>query len=482
MKAMRCQGIGMKTLIVCVSILLLAMGCQRRPDGPTPEEIQKLEKIISHNNLGIGYLEQFLYEKAAAEFRSALELDPEYRPCMINLGIAQFNQNENDAAIEQMSQVLERDPQNPHAHYVSGMANFVKNKHEESLKEFETLQAIVPDDPDNLFWLGKLYENQSEYDKAIASYKKAVELDPDKVSALYRIFQNLIRKARKQKDKAAEKEAKIYMERYNEARIGKPAVQENYLTRGKFAMAIRNPKKNPIGGEPSSVRFTAFKDTGIDFTHGYAGEPSPGAVEAWLAAADGTSQGGMSPEEAVPLFGSGVALLDYDNDGDVDLYMVNTGAKGKGAPNALYRNEGSGTFTEVGKEAGVDDAGQGMGAVVADYDNDGHADIYVTNNGPNVLYHNKGDSTFEPLEKKTGVAGKAWSLGAAFVDYDHDADVDLLVLNYRAPSSGAGQGRPDSLEPLENKLYMNAGDGTFKDVTEDRGLAEAAPNIGLVCT
>ena len=190
--------------------------------------------------------------------------------------------------------------------------------------------------------------------------------------------------------------------------------------------------------------------------------------------------------------GSGAAFADYDNDGDIDLYVVNNPGPldaeiTEASPgNLLYRNNGNGTFTDVTAEAGVGDRGYGMGCVFGDYDNDGDLDLYVTNYGPNVLYRNNGDGTFTDVTAEAGVGETRWGTGAAFGDYDNDGDLDLYVPNYidhdldklaeaQKISQQYGQSvprilNPHSFEPQDNVLYRNNGDGTFTDVTAELGV------------
>ncbi|MCP5108928.1 MAG: CRTAC1 family protein [bacterium] len=189
--------------------------------------------------------------------------------------------------------------------------------------------------------------------------------------------------------------------------------------------------------------------------------------------------------------GAGTAFFDYDGDGDLDIYLVNAcylkeinhprGRKMAGKlKNVLYRNNGNGTFTDVTARAGVGDAGYGMGCVSADYDNDGDADLFVTNYGANVLFRNNGDGTFSDVTKKAGVSGSHWSTGCTFLDYDRDGHLDLYVGNYLLfdpdykhyfaaeafPGPLAYRGRPDI-------FYRNRGDGTFEDITAKTGMLNA---------
>ncbi len=197
--------------------------------------------------------------------------------------------------------------------------------------------------------------------------------------------------------------------------------------------------------------------------------------------------------------GSGAAFLDYDNDGDLDLYIVN------GAPlpgfemdmpptNILYQNNGNGGFVEVTKQAGVGGIGYGMGCVAADYDNDGDTDLYVTNFGKNVLYQNNGDGTFRDATVHAGVGnGEKWSSSCAFVDYNHDGNLDLYVVNYLAydlttdqdwfdPRGRRIYSNPQVYAGVPDTLYRNNGDGTFTDVTRQTGVYnKTGKGLGVTC-
>jgi enediyne biosynthesis protein E4 len=214
-----------------------------------------------------------------------------------------------------------------------------------------------------------------------------------------------------------------------------------------------------------------------------------------------------SPEKRyiVESMSGGVALLDYDNDGYLDIYLVNSLTvdlvkSKKKTKSALYRNNGDGTFTDVADKARVDDIGWGMGAAVGDYDNDGFVDIYVTCVGPDHLLKNNGDGTFTDVTGAAHVGDPRWSAGAAFVDYDHDGKLDLFVSNYVAfdfnkmPEFGVGklcqykgvpvQCGPRGLPGDGDTLYHNKGDGTFEDVTKKAGVSdpEGYYGMGVICS
>ena len=199
--------------------------------------------------------------------------------------------------------------------------------------------------------------------------------------------------------------------------------------------------------------------------------------------------------------GCGVAFYDYDNDGWLDIFLVN-GTRLEGLPagslptSHLFRNNRDGTFTDVTLQAGVAHSGWGQGCCIGDYDNDGWEDLFVTYFGKNVLYHNNGNGTFTDVSEKAGVAGngKRWNTGCAFVDYDRDGRLDLFVANYidmdlataPVPESGPCLYKsvmvacgPPGLQGGKNILYHNNGDGTFSDVSEAAGIHNANGTYGL---
>jgi hypothetical protein len=199
--------------------------------------------------------------------------------------------------------------------------------------------------------------------------------------------------------------------------------------------------------------------------------------------------------------GCGVAFYDYDNDGWLDIFLVN-GTRlegfhaGQEPISRLFKNNRDSTFTDVTLKAGVAHSGWGQGVCIGDYDNDGYDDLFVTYFGKNVLYHNNGDGTFSDVSAKAGVAGseKRWNTGCAFVDYDCDGRLDLFVANYidmdlataPVPESGPCLYKgvmvacgPPGLNGGKNVLYHNNGDGTFTDVSQSAGILSANGTYGL---
>ena len=203
--------------------------------------------------------------------------------------------------------------------------------------------------------------------------------------------------------------------------------------------------------------------------------------------------------------GSGAALIDYDNDGDLDVFLIQGSPTGpQGTPlvpvpagwkpgNRLFRNNlretGKLAFTDVTEASGLGAADKGMGVAAGDYDNDGYTDLYVTNYGHNVLYHNNGNGTFTNVTAAAGVASSGWSSSAGFIDYDKDGLLDLVVVHYLdfykrpcyTPQGSPNYCGPQPFKGTVTEVYHNLGHGRFKNVTDEVGLsAKAGPGLGIL--
>jgi enediyne biosynthesis protein E4 len=212
---------------------------------------------------------------------------------------------------------------------------------------------------------------------------------------------------------------------------------------------------------------------------------------------DFTLQNSPTPQKyLIETMPGGVALLDYNNDGLLDIFLVNGGRvtspmqtpenfdrKDPRYWNRLYRQNKDGSFTDVTQQAGLANAGDGnygMGVAVGDYDNDGYPDLYVTSYGKNVLYHNNGDGTFTDVTAKAGVAAGGWSVSAGFFDYDNDGKLDLFVTRYMEWDTKHNKDcggnfhtycPPEEFPATTSILYHNNGDGTFTDMSQRSGIA-----------
>jgi hypothetical protein len=227
---------------------------------------------------------------------------------------------------------------------------------------------------------------------------------------------------------------------------------------------------------------------------------------------DATAQAGVhflhqaphtSKKYLIETMGSGVALFDYDNDGRLDIFLVNGAPHPDPTPkgtipqktgpeywNRLFHQKSDGTFEDVTEKAGLTGTGYGMGVAAGDYDNDGNEDLYVTAYGSNKLYHNNGDGTFTDVTAKAGVGGSGWSTSAAWVDLDGDGHLDLVVLRYvtwdwddvwcgEHRPGYRGYCHPDVFPPISMLVYHNNGNGTFTEKAHKLGLDKPAKALGI---
>ncbi len=215
------------------------------------------------------------------------------------------------------------------------------------------------------------------------------------------------------------------------------------------------------------------EESGIDFKH-----------------TDGESGKRLFNEQ----YGSGGGFFDHDNDGYLDIYLINARPQGEQSDatpptNILYHNNGDGSFTDVTRIAGVGDTGYGVGATTGDYDNDGDLDLYLTNFGSNVLYQNNGDGTFIDVAEAAQVADTGWGTSCAFADFNNDGHLELYVSNYANYTLDAHKTcyrhdipvycGPSSYPPQPDLFYHNNGDGTFTDLTKQSGLLSVPAAHGL---
>lgn len=256
-------------------------------------------------------------------------------------------------------------------------------------------------------------------------------------------------------------------------------IKLTYKTQSVFALLILYilfcpPDANPSQSDATFINIAA--DAGLDFEH-----------------TDGKSGMRLFNE----YLGAGAGFFDYNNDGHLDIYLINGApqteqSKDRQPPNptnALYHNNGDGTFSNVTISTGVGHTGYGVGGAAGDYDNDGDLDLYVTNFGPNTFYRNNGDGTFEDVSVIAGVANTQWGTSCAFADVDNDGFLDLYITNYadyaverdkRCVIRGIWQYcGPGTYPPDSDVLYQNNGDGAFTDMSTKSGVLEVPAYHGL---
>lgn len=284
------------------------------------------------------------------------------------------------------------------------------------------------------------------------------------------------------------RKADLYQQRSSSGRVSRRCF---LIASGGYVGLLASPHRDSAGGKPYPAQVPWFVESA-----------SRAGLESFR-----NRCGSLQKDYLVETLGGGVALFDYNQDGLLDLFLVNgssfqelDNSRLRRQASRLFRNNGDGTFTDVTSESGLINQGWGMGVAVADYDNDGHPDVFVTNFGKNVLFHNNGDGTFTEVTREAGLEGGNWSTGCAWCDFDGDGRLDLYVARYvdfdRAdiPRPGAGghchyRGVPVACGPLglpglSDLLYHNEGGGKFREVTADAGIRDTnqAYGLGVVCS
>jgi tetratricopeptide (TPR) repeat protein len=444
---------------------LLALGLTTLLTYPLPSVAQgndQISEMLYRNNRGVAFLDQYKFKEATQEFLAILSANPEVTPVKVNLGIAYFYDQKYEEASATLQQVLEVAPDEARANYVLGLIYRNQDEVDNAIAAFSAVNRQDSLDSSTNYYLGRLFMRQREYATAITYFRKVIELEPYNASAHYNLATALSRSGKRAEGQAEMKEFKRLQDLFGSTTVGL-----QYLEQGKYAIAIDEIPENYLGGysppeeAPIKVEFAEVAEaSGISFSHG-----GPGKANIRVKSATDL-EGAL-----VPYMGSGIAFVDYDQDGRLDLYFANASAGA--AKGALYRNRGDGTFEDKTPGSGLEFSGKTMQAIWGDYDNDGFPDPYLINYGANVLYHNEGDGTFKDVTAETGVGDSSWAMGGAYVDYDHDGDLDILVANFMPAAKGqASQGIfPEDFSGAGNVLYRNNGDATFSNVSEESKMS-----------
>lgn len=477
------------------------------------------------------------FEAAVLTARTVISERPDVDRAQALLGIA-LNRlkryEEARPALERASASPQPFPEQRHAAHFLGWCCFHLGDLAAARTAFEQHLRAVPDEPDSTFGLGLVALGEDRLDEADAllarSLKGFSEPKPrpaDQARVLTRMADVALRRddvarAEELLDRAVKaspmqhetwakvarvkdrlgKQAEADAARGNERRLleslGRVEPEDPSASSKGPGGASAVPTGGPSGTSAETPRTTPPAETGASG----ADAPSAAGGSRGIRFTDVTAQSGIDftltsgatpSSHILDVKGGGLALIDFDNDGDLDLFAPNgaTAADPESGPGArLFRNDGSLRFTDVTAASGIAHTRWSFGAAVGDVDGDGFDDIFVCCLGPNVLLRNRGDGSFEDITARAGVGDGRWATSAAFADLDGDGDLDLYVANYvdadpakpLPPASFKGQAviaGPRGYAAAPDCLYENRGDGTFADRLQSSGIASVKPGFGL---
>ena len=409
--------------ILLAAFGLFATAPQIQPKA-NPAEAARL------NNLGAAYMNQQLFEKGLKCFQQAAELDPRLSIARLNQGIALLNLQKIDEAKAALEDALKQDPKNPNAWYNLGLLAKNTGEAQAAIDAFRHVVELDPNDADARYFLGSSYAQAKEFPQAIDAFQHALELNPLHASAEF----GLSRAYQQSTDIDHAREHLKKFQYITQNKLG-AALSLAYGEQGQYSRAVEAP--SAVLKAPAQIK--------VQFV-------------------DVTKEAGLAVAAAIgdPQFfhGPGACFLDYDNDGLIDLLVTDYGAQGG---ISLYHNLGHGRFEDVTAKAGLDPKSHAIACTAGDYDNDGYADLALSSMGRVLLLHNEKNGTFKDASALLPVKPNGSVRNGTWIDYDHDGDIDLFL---GSSAKGSYKG-----SPVSDELWRNNGDGTFSDVTEEKGIA-----------
>jgi tetratricopeptide (TPR) repeat protein len=452
-----------------------------------PKALEHIDRAIQldskqpqyFNQRGLIFSRQKKFNKALPDALRAIELKPvdyiEYY--YFNLALIYRDLLRPQDAMEAYQKTLLVAPKFSRAHIGLGEIYLERNLTDKAIEEFSLAASLDPTLPKAHLQLGLAEARAGKHAQAAEAFQRALELDPANHRIHYNLSMSLKRLGR---DSEAQQHLEIFKK--SQAR----AEEEEYREL-QVEISKRTDLKNAVTQAASSSTKTEPGHIRTSNTLHASGE---------VLFREVTSQAGIhfhhingaTPEKYMPeTMGSGCLFFDYNDDGWIDIFLVNGGSLvdaklAAAGHSALFRNNADGTYSDVTQRAGLKNPGYGMGACAADYDNDGRKDLYLANFGTNVLYHNNGDGSFTDVTEKAGVGFSSWGSSCAFADINNDGYLDLFVVNY--VDFGLSNNKfcgslveglrsychPNVYRGLPNVLYRNNGNGTFTDITREAGV------------
>jgi len=432
-------------IIAIILTVLLALLAANGP-APNPQEAARL------NNIGVAYMNQQLFEKALKAFEEAAVDDPALEVTAVNRGVALLNLQRVDEAKALLERASKDNPKDAHVWYSLGL--YYKNSADASaaVDAFRRVTEIDANDADTWYFLGSTYAQLKQFPEAIAAFENALQLVPFHASAQFGL-------ARAYQQSGQADPAHGAMQKFQhitQNKLGAP-ISLAYGEQGKYSRAEDSPAAVEKVPPEITVKF-------VDVTN-----------EAGLAMTSApVSEGGGHF-----YLGSGACFLDYDGDGRIDLFLADNGTQGM----TLLHNLVNGKFEDVTRQSGLDPKRHAISCTAGDYDNDGATDLAVSDGTRVLLLHNEKNGTFKDVTEAAGIHHAHQPnviAGLTFIDFDHDGDVDLYVMQ---PSGASNQFEKPTTAPIaltylqsHNTMWRNNGNGTFTDVSSERGLDVSGVN------
>ena len=437
-----------------------------------------------YNHRALIFSRQKQFTKALTAILKAIELRPpsHLKYYYFNLAGIYRDLLRLDDARDTYSKTLAIDPNFYRARVELGKIYLDRNRTEKALEQFTLAAQIEPATAELYRLMGRAHARAQNHPEAVRAFRRALELNPRLHTIHYRLGMSLkhlgqIEASQRHLETFQSLQAEAEQKEYHDLQV--EVARRSDLQRPQELQEDLSPVQVPLhppasrlpdGDEPPRPAEVLFRnvarEAGVDFRH----------------------LNGATPEKYMPeTMGSGGLFFDFNNDGWIDIFLVNGGSLvdaelAASARHSLYRNNADGTFREVTPGSGIGKNGYGMGACAADYDNDGWVDLYLAQFGENVLYRNNGDETFSDVTPAAGVGSTLWSSSCAFADIDNDGDVDLYVVNYvdfaldnHKYCGSHVEGlrsycHPNVYQALPDLLYRNDGDGTFTDITREASV------------
>ncbi|MGP0018689.1 MAG: FG-GAP-like repeat-containing protein [Candidatus Sulfotelmatobacter sp.] len=423
-----------------IATLLAAFGLLPSDSKPNPIQAARL------NNLGVAYMNQQLFEKGLNLFQQAAAADPKLAIARLNVGVAYLNLQKVDEAKVALQDALKQDPKSPNAWYGMGMLAKNTGEAQAAIDAFKRVIEIDANDADTWYFLGTAYVQAKQFPQAIEAFQHALQLNPLHASAEF----GLSRAYQQSGDTDHAREHLKKFQYITQNKLGAP-MSLAYGEQGQYSRAVESPSAVLKAPAPIKVQFVdVTKEAGI------VSNPFSEPFATWDS------------------YGQGACFMDYDGDGNIDLYLAKGSAVGG---QTLYHNLGNGKFEDVTAKAGLDPKLRAISCAAGDYDNDGAVDLVVGTGSQVLLFHNEKGGMFKDMTKAAGITSDGSNLGLTFVDYDHDGDIDLFIshANLKQVSGTSGF-------DLERSgiMWRNNGDGTFTAVTDSLGMGADNEGAQLV--